>query len=108
MALVLPLFPALFAVSNCGAYGRGFGALDTMACPELGGSADALAAQYTANARANAKIRTFVQAAKDLAGVSIQIENEAAEACRRMAFDIGMTPQEVAPRNEPGGNASGS
>ena len=99
---------ALCVLSNCGAYGRGFGALDTAACPELGANANALAAQYTANARANAKIRTFVQAAKDLAGVSIQIENEAAEACRRMAFDIGMTAPELAPKNEPGGNASGS
>jgi hypothetical protein len=102
------LFPVVTVLSNCGAYGRGFGALDVAACPELGGNADALSAQYTANARANAKIRTFVQAAKDLAGVSIQIENEAAEACRRMAFDIGMTAQEITPRNEPGGNASGS
>ena len=99
---------ALAVLSNCGAYGRGFGALDTVACPELGANANALSAQYTANARANAKIRTFVQAAKDLAGVSVQIENEAAEACRRMAFDIGMTAQELTPRNEPGGNASGS
>jgi len=79
-----------------------------VACPELGASADALAAQYTANARANAKIRTFVQAAKDLAGVSVQIENEAAEACRRMALDMGMTAAEVAPKNEPGGSASGA
>jgi hypothetical protein len=102
------LLPALAVVSNCGAYGRGFGALDTVACPELGANANALTAQYTANARANAKIRTFVQAAKDLASVSVQIENEAAEACRRMAFDIGMTAQELRPRNEPGGNASGS
>jgi hypothetical protein len=102
------LFPLRSVLSNCGAYGRGFGGLDTVACPELGGSADALHAQYTANARANAKIRTFVQAAKDLAGVSVQIENEAAEACRRMAFDVGMTAAEIAPRNEPGGNASGS
>ncbi|HMI86416.1 MAG TPA: hypothetical protein VK550_20120 [Polyangiaceae bacterium] len=108
LAFIPLLFPLIGALSNCGAYGRGFGALDTVACPELGGNADALSAQYAANARANAKIRTFVQAAKDLAGVSIQIENEAAEACRRMAFDIGMTAQEMAPKNEPGGNASGS
>jgi hypothetical protein len=108
LALAPLLFPLLSVLSNCAGYGRGFGALDTVACPELGGSADALAAQYTANARANAKIRTFVQAAKDLAGISLQIENEAAEACRRMAVDIGMTPAELQPRNEPGGNASGS
>src|SRR5690242_11833537 len=94
--LLLPLFlPCLAVLSNCGAYGRGLGAFDTVACPELGGSADALHAQYAANAQVNAKIRTFVQAAKDLAGVSAQIESEAAEACSRMAIDIGATPQEL-------------
>ena len=67
-ALVLP---CLTLLSNCGAYGRGFGGLGEAACPELGGSADALRAQYAANAQVNAKIRTFVQAAKDLGAVSV-------------------------------------
>jgi hypothetical protein len=105
--LLLPLvLPCLTVLSNCGAYGRGFGGLDTAACPELGGNADALRAQYTANARANAKIRTFVQAAKDLGAVSLQIEAEAADACGRMAMDLGASPQELTGRNEPGGRAS--
>jgi hypothetical protein len=106
LALAPLLFPLLCVLSNCSGYGRGFGALDTVACPELGGSADALAAQYTANARANAKIRTFVQAAKDLAGISLQIENRRPRLVG-MAVDIGMTA-ELQPRNEPGGNASGA
>jgi hypothetical protein len=101
--LVLPLLTVL---SNCGAYGRGFGGLATAACPELGGNADALRAQYAANAQVNAKVRAFVQAAKDLGSVSAQIETEAADACQRMAMDLGATPQELAPRDEPGGRAS--
>jgi hypothetical protein len=107
-SLVLLSAAALAVLSNCGAYGRGFGALDSAACPELGGSADALRAQYSANARANGKVRAFVQAAKDLGGVSLQIEAEAAEACQRMGFDLGISPQEMAARNEPGGRASGA
>ena len=78
----------LAVLSNCGAYGRGFGALDAAACPELGGNADALRAQYAANVRVNGKIRAFVQAAKDLGAVSLQIEAEAAEACQRMGLDL--------------------
>src|SRR5882724_3279798 len=99
---------SLSVLSNCGAYGRGFGALDAAACPELGGSADALRAQYAANARVNGKLRAFVQAAKDLGAVSLQIEAEATEAGQRMGTDLGLTPQEMAPSNEPGGRAKGS
>ena len=98
----------LTVLSNCGAYGRGFGALDAAACPELGGNADALRAQYATNVRVNGKIRAFVQAAKDVGAVSLQIEAEAAEACQRMGLDLGMTSQEMAAKNEPGGRASGS
>src|SRR5689334_15322125 len=77
-------------------------------CPELGGNGDALSAQYSANAAANAKVRAFVQASKDLAAVSLQIESETADACRRMANDLGIPPAELQPRNEPGGQASGA
>lgn len=99
---------ALSVLPNCGAYGGGFGALDSVACPELGGNSDALRAQFAADARVNGKIRAFVQAAKDLGTVSLLIEAEAAEACQRMGTDLGLTAQEMAPKNEPGGRASGS
>ncbi len=108
LLLVALVSVALCVLSNCGAYGRGFGALDAAACPELGGNADALRARYAADARVNGKIRAFVQAAKDLGAVSLQIEAEAAEACQRMGTDLGVTPQEMAPRSEPGGKATGS
>jgi hypothetical protein len=104
----LLLLVAAGVVSNCGAYGRGFGGLDTMACPELSGNVDALHAQMSADARANIKVRAFVQAAKDLGAVSLQIEAEAAEACRRMGTDIGMSAAELAAAEGPGGQAKGA
>jgi len=48
-----------------------------------------------------------VAASRDLVGVSVQMENEAAEACRRMGMDLGATPAEMTPRdpNQPGAAA---
>src|SRR5262245_21189484 len=106
LVLVPMALSCLAVLSNCGAYGSGFGKLGEAACPELGGSADALRAQYAANAQANAKIRAFVQAAKDLGSVAVQIEAEAAEACQRMAIDLGASPQEFAAKDEPGARAN--
>jgi hypothetical protein len=101
MAVCLAFAPVL---SHCGVYGNNFGVLGRAACPELSGNVDALHAQYSANARANAKIRAFVQASKDLAEVSLQIESEATDACQRMAFDLGVG-QPTPTTNEPGGRA---
>ena len=56
----------------------------------------------------NAKIRAFVQASKDLMGVAAQAEAEAAEACMRIGTDLGIPPQQMAPRDEPGGRAKGA
>ena len=97
---------SLFLI-DCGQWPGQGGALDKAFCPELSGNVDALQAQYSANARANAKVRAFVQAAKDMASVSAYIEGEAADACRRMGADLGMTPAELQPRREAGGQASG-
>jgi hypothetical protein len=103
----LALLIACAATANCAQFG-GLGALGTAACPELGGNADALHAQISANAQANVKVRAFVQAAKDLVAVSAQIEAEAADACRRMGTDLGMSPAELAPRQGHGGQAQGA
>src|SRR6478736_4764966 len=91
LVLVPLVLPCLTVLSNCGAFGPGFGRLGEAACPELGGNADALRAQ---------------QAAKDLGAVSLQIEAEAAEACQRMAMDLGASPQEFTANNEPGARAN--
>lgn len=73
-------------------------------CPALQGSVDPLELQYSANARANAKVRAFVGAARDLVDVSIQAERAATEACVRMARDLGV--QSAPSRDsEPGAGA---
>lgn len=97
----------LLSASGCELLGGASGGLAGMACPELTGG-DALSAQFSMDARANGKVRAFVQAAKDLAGVSVQAEAEIAEACGRMGTDLGVPPAAMAPRNESGGRASGA
>jgi hypothetical protein len=82
--------------------GGKFGALGA-ACPGLTGAADPMSLHFSANARADVKLRAFVAAARDLVEVSAQIEAEAADACRRIGQDLGMAPQELASqRDEPG------
>jgi hypothetical protein len=95
---------ALFIVvlASC----QGFGGLSKAACPQMRNEVDALSANYSANVQANAKIRAFVQAAKDVAGVAEQMERLAAEACLRMGADLGIPPQQMAPRDSrPGSRA---
>lgn len=105
---VLSLVVAASCALGCDAMGRnGFGSVGAIACPELS-AGDVLGARVAADARVNGKIATFMLAARDLAQVSAQIEAEAAEACARMGGDLGMAPAELAPRNEPGGRASGA
>ena len=69
---------ALLGASGCELLGSASGAVAGLACPELRGG-DALSAQFSVDARANGKVRAFVQAAKDLAGVSVQAEAEITE-----------------------------
>jgi hypothetical protein len=76
-----------------------------MACPALGPNVDALGAQFSANAQANAKIKAFVQAAKDMSQISAQIEGEAAAACTRIAADLGVNPAQIRQGSNPGGAA---
>jgi hypothetical protein len=75
-------------------------------CPALN-APDPLSVRYSANAVADGKVKTFVAASRDLVAVSVQMENEAAEACRRMAADLGASPMEMTARdpNQPGAQA---
>lgn len=76
-----------------------------MLCPALD-SGDPLSASFSADPRANAKIRTFVAASKDLMQLSTQMEAMVADACGRMATDLGATPAELAPPDDkPGARA---
>jgi hypothetical protein len=100
-ALLLGSFAVVPSCMGGGAYGP-LGA----ACPHLTGQTDLASAQISANARANAKVRTFLMASRDLIAVSLQIEAEATDACRRMGRDLGMSDAELAPRDdEPGASA---
>jgi hypothetical protein len=65
--------------------------------------------RYADAEQTNIKLRAFVQAAKELAGVAAQAEAEAAEACLRMGRDLGIPPQQMSPRgNGPGARADGA
>lgn len=88
--------------------GFGEGQLGAVTCPELYGAGSVLGANFSADARANAKIRTFVQASKDLLNVSLQMEAEATEACTRMGMDLGLNPAQMAPQQGNGGRAAGA
>ena len=99
---------ALSTALGCNELGGDRGALGMAACPEMGAGVDALRANFSADVRANGKVATFITAAKDLAAVSTQIEAEVADACRRIGADLGVSPQEMAPRDEAGGQASGA
>ena len=93
-------------VASCdGGLGGGLG---QAACPQMRADADALSANYSADVRANAKIRAFMQAAKDIAAVSVQIESMAADACFRMGTDLGLRPDQMQPAQGPGGRAKGA
>jgi hypothetical protein len=103
--VLLPLFAvAASALANCRA-GR-LGGFANAACPYLGGQADLVNARISANARANAKIRTFLMAARDLNERSLEMEAAATQACRNMGRDLGLTDEQMAPRtNDPGAAA---
>lgn len=91
---------SLVSCMGGGAYGP-LGA----ACPALA-SSDPLSVTYSANARASAKVAAFVAATSDLVNVSLAMESAAAEACRRMGRDLGLSDAQMAPRqDEPGGEA---
>jgi hypothetical protein len=92
---------------SCDQLGRLDG-VGSAVCPELGGPGDVLGANFSANARVNAKVRTFVQASKDMVAVSAAIESQVANTCRRMGADLGIPPAQMAERKETGGQASGA
>jgi len=94
---------AVVAMGAPSCQGGRFGGLGGLACPYLVGEGNLLSAQISANARANAKIRTFLVAVRDLNHVSMQMEAQAAKACSNIGRDLGLTEAQLAPRgNNPG------
>jgi hypothetical protein len=82
------------------------GLIQSAACPHLAGQHDLATARISANARANVKIRAFVSAARDLANVSLRMESEATQACRRMALDLGLSEDRLRPAQDEPGSAA--
>lgn len=101
-ALLFCGFSALCAASCVG--GGAYGPLGAT-CPQMSGG-DPLAAQYSANARVNAKVAAFVAASSDLVQVSLAMESLAAEACRRMGADLGLSSAQMAPPRDEAGAAA--
>ena len=103
----LAVLPAVVVLAGC--QDARFGDFANAACPHFGAQTDLANARISANARANAKIRTFLIAARDVSTVSVQMENQATQACRAMGRDLGLTDAQMAPRsNEPGAAAQGA
>lgn len=96
---------ACVASADCGEFAQQAG---LAACPEMSPNVDAFSASLSADAHASGKVRAFVQASKDLASAAATLEFETTAACRRMGADLGVSPVEMAPRDEPGGQASGA
>jgi hypothetical protein len=89
-------------VASCGELGGvNMAGLDRAECPELGGGA--MNASFSAEAKANATIRAFVQASGDLLAVSQQAEAEVTNACLRMGADLGVPPDQMQPRDQSAG-----
>lgn len=82
------VFFLCFAVLASCAGGK-FGGLGAAACPALG-SGDPMQANFSADVRANAEVRAFVAATKDLMDASIRMEALATQACRAMGKDLGV------------------
>ncbi|MCA9594787.1 MAG: hypothetical protein KC776_15815 [Myxococcales bacterium] len=93
----------LILASSC--MGGQFGALGAAACPALG-SGDPLQFNYSANASANGKVKSFVLAARSLMETSTKMEALATQACRNMGRDLGIPDQAMTAQNdEPGASA---
>lgn len=93
------LFLVSASVFSCvGLGGLGGDGLDTAMCPELGGGA--LRATFTADARANATIKAFVQAAGDLGRLAAKAEADVNGACSRMGADLGLSGAQMGETTE--------
>lgn len=58
-------------------------------CPELGGAADPLEVSYSADPAADGRLRAFVATARGMYDLALEMERLAANACRRIAEDMG-------------------
>jgi hypothetical protein len=93
----------MVAAASCN--GAGFGGLEGAACPALG-SGDPMSMNFSADVKANADVRAFVAATKDLMQASLQLEALATNSCKAMGRDLGIPDQAMQPQNDdPGASA---
>lgn len=78
------------------------------ACPALRPESSTLDESFGTDERVNAKLRPFLQAAKDVDWASTQVEHLAAGACRRIGQDLGLGDVAMQPMAGPGGVAAGA
>ncbi|MCA9695382.1 MAG: hypothetical protein KC636_37730 [Myxococcales bacterium] len=84
------------------------GAVQGAACPELVSGGSALQGNFTADAKANAKIGAFVQATKDLQASVQRAEVELQNACKAMGRDLGVPDAQMQPAAGAGGGPKGA
>lgn len=93
----------MMSISSCATFGGLGGGVDGLACPELRGGA--LAGSFTADVKANATLRAFVQASGDLSTLSAKVEEEVGGACARMGHDLGLSDAQMGEGTESRCNA---
>jgi hypothetical protein len=115
LSLLAPIFALACDASGSGSAANNnniasaiLGAGQAVACPELVGVGSAIGVKYTAEARLNAKIGAFVQAAKDLKSAAMSIEGEVYNACSKMGADLGISPDRMAEQAGPAGKVKGA
>ena len=65
-------------------------------CPQLTADVDPLLLSYSADATANARLRSFVAATRGLDDASKKMESLLLEACSKMVGDMGLSPRQTA------------
>ena len=99
------LFAVFLMVVSMSCMDGKFGALGGAACPALG-SGDPMQMSFSTDAKANAEVRAFVSATKDLMQASVQMEALATTACRNMGRDLGIPDTAMNAKNDdPGASA---
>jgi len=82
-----------FSAMGCAAETQKTNQAVQQTCPQLSSSVDPLAFTYSTDAQANAKLKSFVSAARGLSDASKKMEALAIDACTGATREIGLAPQ---------------